>query len=209
VTTPSAPTAGDGPPGRLDQARHDRSAFGSTTELVLHDIVIEEILDSFDRALGRDRVAYAGHVYRVFNFTRALADEAVRSHGSIAVAAAFHDLGIWADETVDYLAPSVSRANQFLAARGRDSEREGVDIMIELHHKIAPYHGPREALVEPFRRADLVDLTLGAVRFGLPREFIRDVRAAFPNSGFHACLCRVLGAWALRHPLRPLPMMKL
>ena len=32
-----------------------------------------------------------------------------------AVAVAFHDLGIWTDNTLDYLPPSVNRAKTYLA----------------------------------------------------------------------------------------------
>jgi hypothetical protein len=34
---------------------------------------VEEVLDAFASELGRDRAAYRGHVYRVFNLCRALA----------------------------------------------------------------------------------------------------------------------------------------
>jgi hypothetical protein len=42
-----------------------------------------------------------------------------------------------------------------------------------------------------FRRGDLVDFSLGLVRFGLSRELIAEV-----------------GAWLIRHPLNPAPMFK-
>jgi len=64
--------------------------------------------------------------------------------------------------------------------------------MIRLHHKLTRCVEGPDSLPEAFRRADLVDLSLGTIRFGLPRSFVRGVRDAFPNAGFHASLAR---AW--------------
>ncbi|MBV2092751.1 MAG: hypothetical protein KUF72_17880, partial [Candidatus Thiodiazotropha sp. (ex Ctena orbiculata)] len=63
-------------------------------------------------------------------------------------------------------------------------------------------------LVEVFRQGDLVDFSLGLLRFGIAKSTVQEVRAAFPNAGFHAALARRAGRWFLRHPLNPLPMMK-
>jgi len=80
---------------------------------------IDAVLGSFRAQLGDDLVAYRGHAHRVFHFCRALypgeADEA------IAVAAAFHDVGIWADRTFDYLEPSRARAQAFRSPSGSRS----------------------------------------------------------------------------------------
>jgi hypothetical protein len=81
--------------------------------------------------------------------------------------------------------------------------------MVELHHKLTPCRGADDALVEAFRRADLVDLSFGFVRFGLPRAWVAEVQAAFPAAGFHLRVVQLVGGHALRHPLRPLPMMRL
>jgi hypothetical protein len=80
--------------------------------------------------------------------------------------------------------------------------------MIALHHKLTPCRGERDALVEAFRRADLTDLSFGRVRFGLPRSYVREVRAAFPAAGFHGRVLQLVGGWALTHPFRPFPMMR-
>ena len=80
--------------------------------------------------------------------------------------------------------------------------------MIFWHHKLTPSRTPH-ALVEPFRRADLVDVTFGKVRFGLPRTLVRELYDAFPDAGFHRKLVRLSCANLMRHPLAPLPMLKL
>ncbi len=159
-------------------------------------------------------------MYRVFNLARALAglgddgappgrSQTPGDHDeAIAVAAVFHDLGIWSDGTFDYLAPSGRRAAEHLAARGPSAHSDQVDRMIAFHHAMTSCRATAGPLAEAFRQADLIDVTLGALRFGLPRAFVREARAAFPNAGFHRCLLRVGAGWMARHPTRPLPMMR-
>ncbi len=162
--------------------------------------LVEDVLGTWRTAIGADFAGYRGHVYRVLNLCHALAPDADDERR--AVAAAFHDLGIWSDGTFDYLAPSAARAAAYLARPDDTVERA-----IALHHKLLPCRDG--GLVEAFRRADLIDVSLGIVRFGLPRAFVREVRTTFPNCGFHATLCRLIARQLVRHPLRPLPMMRL
>jgi hypothetical protein len=42
--------------------------------------------------------------------------------------------------------------------------------------------------VELMRRADLVDVTRGLVRFGLPRDWLSDLFRAVPRTGFWRAL---------------------
>ena len=73
---------------------------------------------------NRSRRAYRGHTYRVFNIARRVLgrDDA---DDLLAVTSAFHDLGIWSDNTFDYLSPSVARARTWLERR---SPSLGVDV---------------------------------------------------------------------------------
>jgi hypothetical protein len=174
-------------------------------ELITCDSVVDDVLATFGEALGRDAAAYRGHVYRTLNFARALAGTA---SDALAVAAVFHDLGIWSDGTFDYLDPSAERAARYLAGRPGAIDGAEVDRMIRLHHKVRRCPEDAGPLAEAFRRADLVDVSLGALRFGLPRAFVTEVRTAFPNVGFHRCLVRISTRWFVRHPTRPLPMMQ-
>jgi hypothetical protein len=57
---------------------------------------VDDALHPLADALGRDHVACRHHVFRVPNFVFALAPE-LRDAEQVAVAAAFHDLGIWTD----------------------------------------------------------------------------------------------------------------
>ncbi|MBL8492286.1 MAG: hypothetical protein JNM82_16005 [Rhodocyclaceae bacterium] len=168
----------------------------------------DEILAAHAQALGADFDAYRNHVCRMLHFFVALAggNEAPPDH--VQVAAAFHDLGIWTAHTFDYLPPSVALADAWLAGRGMESLAPEVAAIVTEHHKLRPWRGPWEATVETFRRADLVDLSLGAIRFGLPAAQVRAVRTAFPNAGFHRLLARLTVRQFLRTPLRPLPMFR-
>jgi hypothetical protein len=125
-----------------------------------------------------------------------------------AVAAHFHDLGIWTDATFDYLAPSIARALCHLERNGRGEWSAEIAQMIAQHHKVTAYLANDGHLVESFRRADWIDVSLGVRRFGVDRSLILEVRSAFPNAGFHRRLVQ-LGARRLRsHPFNPLPMFK-
>lgn len=169
--------------------------------------IIEDVLSTWSASLGDDAAAYRGHVYRMFNFCRALLDDAT-SDERIAIAAVYHDLGIWSDGTFDYLEPSVALARTYLLEHGRADETREVADMIVWHHRLRSCRHTAGDRAEAFRRADLVDLSLGALRFGLSRQFVAGVRMAFPNAGFHRCLLRIGTAWFVRHPLRPMPMMR-
>jgi hypothetical protein len=173
------------------------------------DALIEDALAAWAPAIGSAHAAYRGHVYRVFNFSRRLVGSA-RAERELAVVSAFHDLGIWSDRTFDYLAPSAARAREHLAERGLDISAAAVSDAIDNHHTLRKLRrGASRDVSEAFRRADLVDLSLGWLRCGLERGFVREVRQAFPNHGFHRLLVKTALSWAVAHPLRPLPMLRL
>ena len=166
----------------------------------------EEILDSWRQAIGDDLPGYRGHVYRTLNVCRALAPDVPEDR--IAVASAFHDLGLWPEGTLDYLPASVARATDWLDRGGRASWSREVALAIDFHHKLTPYRGAHAPLVEAFRRADLVDVSRGLYAAGVPRGFLRELFAAFPDAGFRPRVARIVLGWALTHPLRPLLVFK-
>ena len=81
-----------------------------------------------------------------------------------------------------------------------------VRLLIVEHHKLLPYKGPYASSVESYRSADLVDVSLGMVRFGMTRSYVKSVKKAFPNRGFHWRLVTLTVRQFLRSPFRPLPM---
>ena len=169
---------------------------------------VEEVLDHHASELGHDFVAYQNHVYRVVNLCLAIGGDRRIEVEKIAVAAVFHDLGIWTNHTFDYIAPSVALAREHLTARGMAAWIPEIEAMIVDHHKVTPSRARPESLVESFRRADWIDVSRGLRRFGLPRPFIAAVAAAWPNAGFHRRLVELtIDRW-WKHPLNPLPMVK-
>ena len=195
------------PPERRDEAV-------ATAVLVTSLPVVDGVLDQYAIALGHDFIAYRNHVHRVVNLCLAVTGGS-RDHldkddlDKIAVAAAFHDLGIWTDHTFDYLAPSVRLASAWLAGHGKTGWTEEIAAMILSHHKITPYQEKNGWLVEPFRRADWIDVTRGALTLGAPRTFIAELYAQWPDAGFHRRLLQLELGHLRKHPLNPLPMFRL
>ncbi len=174
--------------------------------------LLDDVLDHHAGQLGRDFTAYRNHTYRVANFCCVLAEREGRHVDewllrTISVAAAFHDLGIWTEGTWDYLPPSRRRAHDWLQAHGHPHCHAHVDEMIVQHHKLSPYHD--DTLVEAFRRADLADVSRGLLASNIPRAFLSEVFAHYPNAGFHRRLVHFSCRHLLRHPLNPMPMMRL
>jgi hypothetical protein len=76
---------------------------------------------------------------------------------------------------------------------------------VERHHELRPQWN-RGAEVELIRRADLIDLSGGMVRFGLGRAWLRDLFTRVPRAGVIPHIGRLV-AHALR--TRPLTMLEI
>jgi len=170
--------------------------------------LIEDILETYREVIGDDFNGYRNHVYRVTNLCFAASQINREQKQKIQIAACFHDIGIWTDKTLDYLAPSVREAEKYLRGRGLEAWAAEIGEMVEMHHRITSCSDFARPLVEAFRRADVADLSLGIFSMGLPKGFIRELNTTFPNSGFHARLVYLWCLWFLRHPLNPLPMFR-
>lgn len=173
--------------------------------------LIDEVLARYRQALGPHYSRYRGHVYRMYHYTRHLI---VRSGGdpaeddaAIALAAAFHDLSFAAYQKLDYLPASIDAAAEHLDALGFSELAPTVSRMIAFHHKLTPYRNEEANLVEPFRRADLVDL-FAVPGVGVPFALRREAQAAYPKAGFRGFVCRTLLFGMVRQPWRPLPMLR-
>lgn len=170
--------------------------------------VLAELLEPRKGIIGADFEGYRNHCHRMVTFCLALRRCTPEEEQKVAIAACFHDIGLWTASTLDYLSPSVPPALDYLKTRGLEHWSEEVTLLITEHHKLRPYADARFPLVEAFRQADLVDFSLGLVTSGLSRAYIRDVKALYPNAGFHKALVRMASGWFVRHPLNPAPMMK-
>lgn len=177
--------------------------------LIYKQARLDALFEHWGEALGADYEAYHGHVYRVFNLAFSMLGNETDGEDKLAIACVFHDLGIWTHKTFDYLGPSEAMAADYLNQQGLKDWTQPVTLAIDHHHKLRPYEGPHATLVEALRRADLADLSFGLIRGGIDEGLAQKTREAFPNAGFHKRLLQLGFSWMLRHPLNPLPMMKL
>jgi hypothetical protein len=168
---------------------------------------LEAILARHAGEIGADFEGYRNHTYRVANLCLILRPGSGEVE-KIAIASAFHDLGIWTGHTFDYLEPSVALATAYLTEADREEWIPEIAAMIREHHKITRYKENPGWLVEDFRRADWIDVTLGVLTFGTPRSLIREVKAAWPDAGFHRLLVRLELRHLGKHPLNPIPVLR-
>jgi len=170
--------------------------------------MVDALVDPWLSVIGRDFEGYRNHCRRVFLFGCALAGTDGDNQQKMAIAAAYHDLGIWTDGTFDYLEPSKRLARAYLESTGKADWADEIEAMIENHHKVGPWSCKPTWLVEPFRQADWIDVTFGARNFGLPRRYILEIQRRYPNAGYHPALARLTFERMKTHPKDPLPMFK-
>ena len=181
----------------------------STAESAEQDTVLQQVealLAPYRIALAADYFGYRNHVLRVIALTEKMPEVHVTDRDLLIVAAVFHDLAIWVTGCgLDYLAPSADLAGQWLAAHGPEAWRDDLRSMIVDHHKLTRSRG---RLAEAFRKADLVDVSMGLLRCGLSWEDVAVIRARWPDAGFHRCLARLTWQQCRKTPWRPAPMIR-
>jgi hypothetical protein len=168
---------------------------------------IELLLHPFKPVLGADYDKYKNHVYRVF-LNCLLMDNEKNNEEKYAIAAVFHDIGIWTNTTFDYLDYSIEQAKTYLIEKDKQDWIEEINLMIYWHHKMSKYEGTHKISVETFRKADWIDLSLGFLNYGFDKKKIKDIRREFPNRSFHIFLIKETLQNFFKHPLNPLPMYK-
>jgi hypothetical protein len=187
--------------------RHGPEILASGRGALLISVpIIDAVLNEHAAALRDDFSGYRNHVYRLVNLCVAIVGR--RELEKIAVAAVFHDLGIWTNGTFDYIAPSIALAHAYLVANARQGWTAEIEGMIAGHHKITRSTANPDSLIEAFRRADWIDVTRGLRRFGMSRPFIARLFATWPSAGFHWRLVTLTLDRFRRHPLTPLPMVR-
>jgi len=169
--------------------------------------IIDAILSEKKDSLGSHFDKYRNHVYRTFNLCIEM-DKDVENVRKYAIASAFHDIGIWTNDTFDYLEPSINLAKKYLEKINKNEWVEEVSLMIDMHHKISKYTGPYEITVEVFRKADWIDVSRGIISFDLSKSAIKRINRYYPNLGFHKFLISKGLNHLLKSPLDPLPMFK-
>jgi hypothetical protein len=164
--------------------------------------IVDAVLDRYRPQLGQYMRPYRNHVYRCISYHQLLLGADIPDFAALAWAT--HDLGIWTADTFDYLNPSAD-----LAASHADEfnvkDVQQVRTLITEHHRLRP---AEDRVTDTFRRADLVDVSRGIIAGRIERSQVRAVVAELPYSGFHAFLVRGLSGYAVRHPVRPFPMLR-
>lgn len=189
-------------------SEHAGQAKGRSMAIEKRILLLEEILATWKNEIGADYAGYKNHVYRMLNFCFALHDCNQADREKLIIAGCFHDLGIWTSHTFAYLPPSIALAKAYLQQNELEQWIPEIELMIDMHHKLRRYADTRYPLVEVFRQGDLVDFSLGIVKCGLPKTFIRSVQHHFPNAGFHQRLVQLELGWLPKHPLNPLPVFR-
>ena len=169
--------------------------------------IIEELLSQHEKEIGKDFEKYKNHVYRVFSICTKM-DEVKHNEEKYAIAAVFHDIGIWTANTFDYLEPSIILAHNYLDTIGKSDWKDEIELIIDMHHKKSKYSGKHEKTVETFRRADWIDVTKGRKLFGFSKSEFNRIIKQYPILGFHKFLIMQTIKNLFKFPLNPLPMFK-
>jgi hypothetical protein len=176
-------------------------------ELVTEFPEVDRLLETYRAQLGPFHDAYRNHLYRMMNFTLFLNGPDDSIMAPLEVAGFFHDIDFVLSGNNNYLEPSAGMARDYLDETNRSGLAPLVTDLIVWHHKITSYKGEQK-IVEYFRLADLIDLSLGIIRAGVDRTFIKEVKQTFPNAGFHKVLATTILPYAVTHPFKPMPMMR-
>ncbi|MEM6474489.1 MAG: HD domain-containing protein [Planctomycetota bacterium] len=184
----------------------------TASEFTIEDETVSAILAPYRDVFPADSdyEGYRNHCLRMMNVVLKLSDDAPNRLEKLRIAVAFHDLSVFPKRTLDYLDDSSELAAEYLNSIDRPEWEEEISSMINNHHKLTRYRGEFENLVEPFRKADWIDVTLGHVRFGLERDWVVGLHKALPLYTFYPrTMLKVIFGYVLRNPLAPLPNFKM
>ena len=165
----------------------------------------QDALDRLRSATGVRNGPMERHCLRC----RRIAAELARMHGWVidgevlTVAAILHDIGLYAAVSTGgvYTREGADLARAMLPRYGWTEARiercaEAIDRHHELRSQLA--RGPE---VEALRRADLVDVSGGLIRFGVNRTWLRRLGGEVPRRGFARELAREVGRALRERPL--------
>lgn len=152
---------------------------------------VEALFEPYREQIGTDFPAYRNHVYRTITYAMHFLGSAQAHEPLVETAFVYHDLGLWTDHELAYLEPSEALALADNSKQGWGLDPEALKGAIHWHHKIMPYKGPHQDVIEACRKADWIDASMGLVRKGMSRAAIREVEAVFPVLGFHQTLLRL------------------
>lgn len=175
--------------------------------IIDHSDRVEQLFARYQSVLGDDFNAYRGHVYRVLTYTMYFLNGAQEHRALVETALVYHDLGLWTAGDLAYLEPSETLALRDNEQYGWGLDPELLRAAIHWHHKVWPYRGKGEAVINAVRKGDWIDASQGLVRKGLSKAQVAQVQASIPDYGFPDVLQRLakeLGGNALNGNLRVL-----
>ena len=205
---------------------HNPFLFGKSVDsahsysVTTHQDILDSQLESLQPSIGDDDfVKYRNHCLRVYNFANFFLSESVKEEMPnyptiMAVALAFHDVGLWTDGALDYLDPSVAQMYKHNSETHilNDDELVIASAMIEQHHKVTLYVGGNEtvnALVNAVRKGDWTDFSVGVIRWNVPAGLVEQVFTELPELGFHKMLFQMLSLLSPNSLLGQLDILKI
>ena len=168
--------------------RADNMALRTDIDIIDHAVEVENYLQPYKDMMGSDYDGYKGHIYRVLTYSMHFLRGDKTYYKAIAAALVYHDIGLWTDKKLTYLEPSSDRAKEKLSSDFNEEELSLIHDIIYWHHKITPFEGNYEDIVNAVRRADWIDATRGVINQGMPDIHIANVQKQIPNAGFHKFL---------------------
>jgi hypothetical protein len=179
----------------------------TTAEQLVRSDAERDALSALREAAGESGGAMERHCVRDFLIADRLAGarEIEVDRELLLVAALLHDIGIYDSVTHGgvYVTEGAELSAELTRRHGWNEERVQLcSDAVERHHELRS-QWDRGAEVEVMRRADLIDVSGGLVRFGLSREWLRDLSRSVPRDGLYGELGRLVGH-VLRH--RPLTL---
>lgn len=161
-------------------------------EIISQSDTLDELLEPLRTTLGTDYDGYRNHLYRVLTYTQHFLHGDQSHRRLLEVALVYHDIGLWSDDELAYLEPSIKRV---IAANDENHwglDTQLLDDVIRWHHKVTPFRGPNADVVNAFRKADWIDASGGAIRMGLSKAEVKAVTDQVPDAGFSAALSRLI-----------------
>lgn len=174
---------------------------GTTNHTVYtNNSVLDYHLGIFREEIGDDYEAYRNHCLRVLTFAKYHCGDSCgqREVDLMAMALAYHDIGLWSDKQMSYLDPSAkqmySNANDGSDEWTEDELITAHEIVMQ-HHKVTKWNGIKgdATLINSVRKGDWADATVGVIRFGLPADLLENAYNQVPEAGFHMVLAKMGG----------------
>ena len=162
--------------------------------------VLDHHLKLFANEIGDDYDAYRNHYLRVLTFAKYHCGDRCgqREIDLMALALAYHDIGLWSDHQLSYLDPSAKQLHTHAndgSNRWTDEELVTANGIVMQHHKLTAWNGIEgdEILINSVRKGDWADATIGMIRYGLPPSLLGHAYTQLPEAGFHSILARMEG----------------